>query len=159
MEIRAAAKHHGKGDRAKGSQHSEMAHSHSEKAHGIFKEARSRMKRFILVDRKRSRVCCDTAAVGWHAPIWTTIAAHLENVPVLSASAARLVDQSLGKAAEDYIFTPFAADQDSEGYLVFICSREEAFYPPMASESLSSNEAVTSATTSCKYVGYVRRAY
>ncbi|QGM93151.1 hypothetical protein F7D13_03470 [Methylocystis rosea] len=117
------------------------------------------MKRFVLVDRKRSRVCCDTASVGWHAPIWTTIAAHLENVPVLSASAARLVDQSLGKAAENYIFTPFAADQDSEGYLVFICSREEAFYPPMASESLSSDEAVTSVTTSWKYVGYVRRAH
>ena len=115
------------------------------------------MKRFVLVDRKGNRLCGDTAAAGTHTHIWTSIAAHFEDdVPLLSASAARLFDRSLGKIADDYVFTRVAADQNSEGYLIFDCSCEDAL-PPMASEPIGPHEALNAVATKCVYVGYVRR--
>lgn len=83
------------------------------------------VKRLVLVDRKTNRVCGDTAASGPHTPIWTTIAARDEDVAGLAALAARLLDQSLGRTARDYIFTPFVFNQDSDGYLIFDCSSDE----------------------------------
>jgi hypothetical protein len=74
------------------------------------------MKRLILVDRTSNCVCGDTSISGPHTRIWIQIAAQFdEDTAALAASAARLLDQSLGKSAHDYVFTPFAEDRDSDG--------------------------------------------
>ncbi|TLG79319.1 hypothetical protein [Methylocystis sp. B8] len=116
------------------------------------------MKRLVLVDRRSNRVCGDTAASGLFAPIWTTIADRDENIAGLAASAVRLLDESLGRTVRDYIFTPFASDQDSDGYLIFDCSGcKDAPAPPIASETPEPDETIYSIMTSCFYVGYIRR--
>ena len=119
------------------------------------------MKRLVLVDRASNRVCGDTSAPGPYAQLWTEIAAHLEDdVAVLSTLAARLLDQSLGRTARDYVFSPFAEDQDSDVYLIFDCSScKGAAAPPIATETLDPDAATYSVMTRCIYVGYVRRKH
>lgn len=119
------------------------------------------MKRLVLVDRASNRVCGDTSAPGPYAQLWSEIACHLDDdIAVLSASAARLLDQSLGRTAGEYVFSPFAADQDSGGYLIFDCSRSKGSAAPLiATETLDPDAATYSVMTRCTYVGYVRRKH
>ena len=71
------------------------------------------MKRLVLVDRTSNRVCGDTSALGPHARNWAAIVDQFDDDTAgLAACAARFLDQSLGKTARDYIFTPFAADRE-----------------------------------------------
>ena len=89
------------------------------------------MKRLVLVDRTSNRVCGDTSALEPHARNWASIVDQFDDDTAgLAACAARFLDQSLGKTARDYIFTPFAADRDSDGYLM-LSQRE--MLPPTAS--------------------------
>ena len=56
----------------------------------------------LVVPERRSafRVCGDTSALGPDAPNWAKITAHIEGeIAGLSACAARLLDQSLGRTA------------------------------------------------------------
>jgi hypothetical protein len=95
---------------------------------------------------------CDGVFVGWFGVLnWRPFAQKI------NASAARLLDQSLGRTARDYIFTPFAADQDSDGYLIFDCSCCEGAPARRSRPNRYTDGAIYSAMTSCFYVGYVRR--
>ena len=115
------------------------------------------MKRLVLVDRTSNRVCGDTSAPGAHARNWASIVAQLDDDTAgLAATAARLLDQSLGKTARDYIFTPFAADRESDGYLIFDCSGCEDGSASIMSDQVDPDEAIYAIMTSCFYVGYVR---
>jgi hypothetical protein len=118
------------------------------------------MKRLVLVDRARNRVCGDTSATGPYAQLWTEIATHLEDdVAVLAASAARLLDQSLGETAQDYIFTPFVSARDSDGYLIFDCTCDGGRAPFTDFDPSDANETIRSVMTRCLFVGYVRRKH
>lgn len=116
------------------------------------------MKRLVLVDRTSNRVCGDTSAPGPQARNWAAIVAQLDDDTAgVAACAARLLDQNLGKTARDYIFTPFAADPNSDGYLIFDCSGCEDGTPSIISDQVDPDEAIYAIMTSCFYVGYVRR--
>ena len=118
------------------------------------------MKRLVLVDRTSNRVCGDTSALGPHARNWAAIVAELDDDTAgLAACAARFLDQSLGKTAGEYIFTPFAADRDSDGYLIFDCSGCEDGSASIMSDQVDTDEAIYAIMTSCFYVGYVRRGH
>lgn len=117
------------------------------------------MKRLVLVDRTSNRDCGDTSALGPHARNWAAIVAELDDTAGLAACAARFLDQSLGKMARDYIFTPFAADRDSDGYLIFDCSGCEDGSASIMSDQVDTDEAIYAIMTSCSYVGYVRRGH
>ena len=63
----------------------------------------------------------------------------------------------VGKTARDYIFTPFATDRESDGYLIFDCSGCEDGSASIMSDQVDPDEAIYAIMTSCFYVGYVRR--
>jgi hypothetical protein len=116
------------------------------------------IKRLVLVDRTRNRICGDTSAPGPHARTWASIVAQLDDDTAgLATCAARLLDKSLGKEPCDYLFAPFVADQDSDGYLIFDCSGCEDTPASIMSDQVDPNEAIYAIMTSCFYVGYVRR--
>ena len=81
------------------------------------------MKRLVLVDRTVDPVADGTRRLPERMrEIRAAIVAQLDDDTAgLAATAARLLDQSLGKTARDS-FTPFAADLESDGYLIFDCS-------------------------------------
>ena len=116
------------------------------------------MARLVLIDKKSVRVCGDTAALAPRFPEWAKIAAEnsKDKLEGLATVAARLLDENRGIGCRLYKFSPFAANDASEGYFVFDCDYEWDNAPPVVTYSVDPKEAIGAVMTGCFYVGYVR---
>jgi hypothetical protein len=115
----------------------------------------SAQMRLVFIDSETNRVCGDTAALATRSPEWINAAVRERDPERLARTAARLLDESLGRTYRTYNFASFAPRDSSAGYFVFRCDCEGVHFPLVASDQSDSTQAVSAVMTSCFYVGYV----